>query len=205
MKISFLKITTMAFVATGLVWMTAPLLAQDSAAVSVQPATASASAPPLAYGVPQILKLKQAEVGDDTVIAYIKNSGNSYGLDADQIIYLRQQGISDAVLKAMLQQPKLAAAPVMPAAPELALQSATATAVAPVAVDPVAPPAMYIQTVPATTYYYQPYYYPVYSCFPAVSFSFGWGGGWHGGWHGGGGYYGGWHGGVGWHGGGWHH
>ena len=39
-------------------------------------------------------------------MAYIKNSGNSYGLNADQIIYLRQQGVSDAVITAMLNQPK---------------------------------------------------------------------------------------------------
>src|ERR1700679_1110652 len=66
------------------------------------------AAPPLSYGVPQILQLTQARVSDDTVIAYIRNSGNSYNLDADQIIYLRQQGISDNVINFMLNQPKAA-------------------------------------------------------------------------------------------------
>ena len=48
----------------------------------------------------------KANVGDETIIAYIKNSGNSYGLNADQIIYLRQQGVSDAVVRTMLNQPQ---------------------------------------------------------------------------------------------------
>ena len=66
-------------------------IAQGStAANTVQPAAVSGSAPELFYGVPQILKLVQAKVSDDTIIAYIRNSGNGYGLNADQIIYLRQ-------------------------------------------------------------------------------------------------------------------
>jgi hypothetical protein len=39
----------------------------------------------------------------------------------------------------------------------------------------VAPTVAYVQTVPATTYYYQPYYCPAYAWYPPVSFSFGWG------------------------------
>ena len=69
------------------------------------------TAPPLSYGVPHILQLSQAGVANDIITAYIPNSGNSYGLDANQIIYLKQQGISDNVLTAMLNQPKAATAP----------------------------------------------------------------------------------------------
>ena len=60
---------------------------------SVALAQVNASVPQLSYGVPQIIQLAQAKVGDDTIIAYVKNSGNNYGLTADQIIYLRQQGV----------------------------------------------------------------------------------------------------------------
>ena len=73
---------------------------------SVALAQVNGSAPQLAYGVPQIIQLSEAKVSDDTIIAYVKNSGNSFGLTADQIIYLRQQGVSDAVITAMLNQPK---------------------------------------------------------------------------------------------------
>src|ERR1700744_1811892 len=69
-----------------------PTATAPSTATSITaPATA---APQLSYGVAQILQLTQAKVSDDTVVAYVKNSGNSYGLDANQIIYLRQQGVS---------------------------------------------------------------------------------------------------------------
>jgi hypothetical protein len=174
------------------------------------------NAPQLAYGVPQILQMSQAKVGDDAITAYIKNSGSSYGLNADQIIYLKQQGVSDAVITAMLNQPKpgviepATSAPQPPAAPAVVVPTPTP-----------APVVTYVQTPPVTYNYYQPYYYPTYypvyyGVYPAACLSFGWGGyyrggyyygGWHGGyggWHGG---YGGWHGGYGgWHGGygGWH-
>jgi hypothetical protein len=192
------------------------ILAQDSTAAASQATvtTTPPPAPPLAYGVAQILQLEQAKVGDDTIIAYIKNSGNSYGLNADQIIYLRQQGVSSAVLNTMLSQPApgvLAGTSAVPLpstpAPQVSYSqpaSSTPTSVVGPSVTAIDP------TVAAG--YYQPYYYPAYAYgypyyypaygYPAVSFSFGWGGrwggGWGGGWHGGGG---GWHGG----GGGWHH
>ena len=176
------------------------------------------SAPPLSYGVPQILQLAQAKVSDDTIIAYIRNSGNSYGLDADQIIYLRQQGISDKVLTVMLTQPRPASAP----APTTPPPDNSYQAQAPASSAP-APATTYVQSAPSTVYvvpnsqpyyynnyyYSQPYYYP-YSYFPSVALSFAFGGGYHngyyGGYHGGGGYY--YHGGGyggGYHGGGWHH
>src|SRR5260221_2042318 len=72
--------------------------------------TTPAATPPLAYGVPQVIQLAQAKVSDDTIITYVRNSGNSYGLNADQIIYLRQQGVSDNVINVMLTQPQVAAA-----------------------------------------------------------------------------------------------
>jgi len=186
--------------------------AQPVAQAQNPPATVAVQspAPQLPYGAPQILQLAQAKVGDDTIIAYIRNSGYSYSLSADQIVYLKQQGVSDAVITAMLNQPKPAPVP----------YSSTAPAQQPVSTTTVAPSVTYVQSAPAASYYaYQPYYYPTYSApsysypayswWPPISLSFGWiwgsGGGWHGGgggWHGSSG--GSWHGGGGgsWHGGG---
>lgn len=204
----------------------------SSAPDSAQPAAVNAPVPQLSYGVAQIVKLAQANVSDDAIMAYIKSSGNSYGLNADQIIYLRQQGVSDAVITTMLNQPRPGLAVAVPTTPVPQPMASTAYASQDSA-DTVAPPVTYVQTVPATTYYYQPYYYyPAYGwCLP-VTYSFGWGGyyrgyygsyyrgyyggyrgGWHGGWRGGassvvwhgGRFAGGWHGGApggGWHGGG---
>jgi hypothetical protein len=190
--------TVLAGVVIAILVSSVPLaMAQDSSGQAI----VNATAPQLAYGVPQILQLTQAKVGDDTIIAYIKNTGTSYGLNADQIIYLKQQGVSDAVITAMLNQPKPGVAAYSPASP--APQPVAQTAVAPAPTATVAPTVTYVQAAPAPVYYYaQPYYYPSYAWYPPVSLSFAWGGGWHGG-----GYYGGWHGGGngGWHGGGWHH
>ena len=201
------KLQKMAAVMTvaGLAWSASTALAQDASAASPAPpaAVSTPAVPQLAYGVSQILQLAQAKVGDATIIAYIKNSGNSYALNADQIIYLRQQDISDSVVTTMLSQPRPGVAvanPNAPAPPPMAStdysgQVSTATP----------PPVAYVQTVPDTTcyyqpYYYQPYYYPNYGWYPPVSFSFGWGGGYYGGvGHGSGyrgGYGGGGHGGV---------
>ena len=179
----------------GLVWSAVTATAQDSpTANTLQPAANNTAVPPLAYGVSDILRLKQAEISDATIIAYIKNSGNSYGLNADQIIYLRQQGVSDAVVSTMLTQPKPGVA--VATSPTVASTPAASTAYnGPVSTATVAPAVTYFQTVPTATYYYRqpyydPYYYPAYGWYPPVSFSFGWYGG---GWHGGGGGHGGGH------------
>src|ERR1035437_6689840 len=124
-------------------------------ATTVPPATVSAPAPELFYGVPQILKLVQAKVSDDTIIAYIRNSGNGYGLNADQIIYLRQQGVSDAVLSAMLNQPR--AGVVMPATPAPVAASDYPEHPSP---PPVPPPVTYVPSVPDPPYYSEPYVIP---------------------------------------------
>ena len=197
----------------GLAWPAATVFAQDAAAPSPAPAAAySPAAPQLTYGLQQVLQLAQARVGDETILAFVKSSGNSYALTADQIIYLRQQGISSAVITTMLSQSRPMAPAVAPA-PMQAPVAASSYAAAPVAVAaPVtaAPAVTYVQTASAASYYYYPsyssspnyyypdYYYPDYYGYSPVSFSFGWGGyygggwgGWRGGYGGRGGYYGG--------------
>jgi hypothetical protein len=170
------------------------------------PAQISAStnvAPQLTPNVAAIVKLVQAKISDDTIIAYIKNSGNNYRLDAPQIIYLHQQGIADAVIAAMLNQPK-------PGIAEATVSMPTTPAPEPVASAAYEQPSVtYVESEPVTYYDYEPYYYPVYSgyywSYPVVV-SYGWGayrhyggwygGSWHGGaWYGGDRYRGGWHGG----------
>lgn len=185
------------------------VIAAAGVALSAMTGGAQNSAPLLSYGVPQVLQLAQAKVSDATIIAYIRNSGNSYNLTADQIIYLRQQGVSDDVLNVMLTQPKPAVAPAPTAPPDNSYQAQTPAAYTP------APAPAYVQSAPSTvyvvpnsqTYYYntysQPYYYPYsYSYFPSVSLAFAFGGSsyYHGGYYGS--YHGGYYGGGGYHGGG---
>ena len=200
MKTRNFEKTLAGLVCAGLILSGSVALAQNNSATSSQ----------MVYGVPQIIRLSQAKVSDDTIIAYVKNSGFSYSLDADQIINLRQQGVSDAVITTMLNQPKTGPVVYTPTtqapqpvastvssstadttplySPRQSDQNPTASAstqLVPTAT--VAPTVTYVQAAPAPVYYYaQPYYYPSYAWFPPVSLSFAWGSGWHGG-------YGGWH------------
>lgn len=98
--------------------------AQDSSKAtppseSLATATVSQTSPvQLSPGVPEVLKLVQSKIGDDTIMAFINNSGTTYSLGVSEIIYLREQGASDKVITAMLNQrskPPVATASVAPA------------------------------------------------------------------------------------------
>jgi hypothetical protein len=185
------------------------------------------AAPYLSPATTQVLHLTQAKVSDTTIIAYVENSSTMYGLNADQIIYLKQQGVSDGVLNAMLNQSSKVAAEIANQTPPPNYGQGTppdqgSTAV--VQPTTAAPSAVY--TVPDSQtanynawasqysypnyypyYAYYPYYYPYYYWPVTFSFYYGspwYGWGWHGGyWHGGTWVGGSWHGGT-WGGSGWH-
>lgn len=134
-------------------------------------AEAVTNAPPaLAPGVADILKLSQAKVGDSVIVAYMNNGRTIYNLDADQIVYLREQGVSDHVISAMLSQKQryLEAAAQTPQAQ----QSTSAPALAESAYaepEPVQTPASSVYVIPYEPawpdygYYYDwypgPYFY----------------------------------------------
>ena len=148
--------------------------AQDSLNAA-QPTAASQPAPKLSYGVPQILQLAQAKVSDGIIVQYIQNSGTIYTPNASEIIYLHQQGVSDIVLNAMLDQRRRltgSTEPTMPApAGSSAAQTATTAVTQPsvtyIETTPAYTPSSTVYVIPDTqtynydTYYYQePYYYP---------------------------------------------
>jgi hypothetical protein len=178
----------------------------------------------LDYATAEVAKLTQAKVNDDTIIAYINSSGNLFNLNADQIIYLKQLGASDNVIRAMLTHPMRSLnTAVASSGGSTASYSTGGSTYVPTPSTPapvVTQPVTYADTQPDTSYdpgsYYYPssYYYPYYSSYPyyygygyPVSFWYGWGGRW-GGWGGwrGGGWRGApigiWHGGGGFRGGG---
>jgi uncharacterized membrane protein YgcG len=204
------------------------LLAQTSnpaptSAVVAAPASASETHPvQLSSGVPEILKLGRAHVGNEIIIAFIRNSGRTYHLSASEILYLREQGVSDQVVVAMLSAGENAAATAAQATPQPAPTGPTADWAnsspqpAPAVTQP-APPyvetaPVYAQPSPVYTYPYTypaPYYgyydyWPYYWGYPALSFGFGYWGGYYGGYHGGSYHGGGFHGGGGHGGGGGH-
>jgi hypothetical protein len=64
-----------------------------------------AQTPPsnLSPGLQEVVRLSQAQMSDDVIVTYIKNSGKSFQLSADDMLYLKNQGVSQGVIAALLQ------------------------------------------------------------------------------------------------------
>ena len=84
----------------------------------------------LSPGLAEIIKMAQAHIADDTILAYIQNSGQAYNPSADEILYLSDLGISDKIMAALLKKPEaaLAATPVAETPPAAALTPETPAA-----------------------------------------------------------------------------
>ena len=194
---------------------------------SSTPAPTDSAAVKLPYGAEDVLKLSRAQVSEDITLNFIRNSGTIYNLAPKDIVYLRNEGVSDRVINTMLDQRKNvpaetaaqtapATAPPAPPAPVYTDVNAAAAAQASVQYAPtyVQPAPVYVQPeptyAPASTLYvipysssgygyssYSPYYYGGYSHYYGPSVVYGFG-------YRGGGHYGGHYGGYrgGYHGGG---
>ncbi len=182
----------------------------------------------LPYGAEDVVKLSRAQISDDVIINYVRNSGTAYNLQPTDIVQLRNDGVSDQVIKAMMDQKNhlgdyaanqsAAAQQAVPAqmtAPNVAtapLTPAPAVTTAPASSVYVIPS----PSVEAAYYgpYYDPYYYSPYAYYgspyyygyygPGISLGFRFGGGRYYGGHYYGGHYGGGHYGGGHYGGGGH-
>ncbi len=153
-----------------------PLFAQVSTPSPSPTAPNSASAPAgLSPAAAEIVRLAQSGVGDDVVLAYIKNSQAFFNLSADNVLSLKNAGLSSPVLAAMLQhdstlrvppvaaatlptaapaqqtqptQPTMPAQPVMPAQPQIPdTPPAPPRPAKPIVVEQ-APPAPQLEIVP---------------------------------------------------------
>ena len=206
--------------------------AQTPAPATTPPSTtAPADAAPakLPYGVEDVLKLSRAQVSEDVTLSFIRNSGTIYNLAPKDIVYLKNEGVSDHVVNAMLDQgksvPTIMGAQVAPATAPTAAQAlvypdanaAAAAQASPQYAPTYAQPApVYVQPeptyAPASSVYVMPYsspgygyssYYPYYGgYYPYYGPSVVFGFGFRGGgYYGGhrGGYYGGGHSGYGGH------
>lgn len=84
----------------------------------------------------EIVKFTQAHMSDDVIISYIKNANKTYSLSADDMLYLNSQGVSQAVLSAMLAAKSTAVPPPAPAPVQAAPAPMPAPAPAPAAPPP---------------------------------------------------------------------
>jgi hypothetical protein len=194
----------------------APCFAADTDSPAVQtPVTSSDSgtalqaavAPPkLPYGVDDVLKLSKAQISENIILTYVNNSGTVYNLTPNDIVYLRNQGVTDPVLNAMLDQRKraleaTAAQPTLVPNPQPPAPAYTTDpnagpqgGPAPVYSAPAQAPSSSVYVMPyppaSDAYYgypadygYSPYYGygPYYGVYGGPIFSFGFGGrGWGG-------------------------
>jgi hypothetical protein len=217
----------------GVPWNSA--MAQGTPAPAVvtpqaAPAAAAApEAPPLPFGVSEVLKMYQGGISKEVIVSYIENTVLPFHLTADGIIYLQHLGVPQEITAALIrrdgelvrqaaanyqqaqamayqQQQQQAPPPAgnyqtAPAQPQTVVTPGTAApAISPYGDVSAAPPVVY-PDYDVYPYYGYPYYYG-----PNVvigGFGWGWGGrgfGWGGrGGFGGHGGFGGGHGGFGGH------
>jgi len=143
------------------------LVAIGAAAQTSEPTTTttttttalSSDAPPakLPYGVDDVLKLSRAQISEDITLNYVRNSGTIYNLAPKDIVYLRNEGVSDKVISTMLDQRKSVPAEVAAqnavqaqTAGTVTVQSFAVPATRSVQAAPVyvAPPPVVVQPVP---------------------------------------------------------
>lgn len=75
------------------------LVTDAAAQTSSNPPAASADLP---AGVQDVVALTKAGMGDDLILAKVTQAGMSYNLTADQMIYLKSQGVSEKVMAALI-------------------------------------------------------------------------------------------------------
>jgi hypothetical protein len=122
--------------------------AQTPAPNSTTTSTVVTSSPvKLPYGVVDVLSLSRARISEDVILNYIRNTGTIYNLGPGELVYLKNEGVSDRVLNAMLDQHTAAVA------------DATAQKATPAVTTTAAPPVYPNVYAPATT----PVYVPIYS------------------------------------------
>jgi hypothetical protein len=84
-----------------------PLLRAQPAAPPPDSATASSALPPdilPTSPLAQVIRLMQAGVDESIIMTYVTNSGSTFNLNPDKIIYLKDIGVPNGVVTAMMQR-----------------------------------------------------------------------------------------------------
>jgi hypothetical protein len=107
-------------------------LAGVAAAIMLGASIINCPAQALPPGVQDVVKLSQAGISDDIILSQIKNSQATYNLTADQIISLKNLGVSQAVIKALISGSAAATAVPAPTPPPAMTPPAPAPAPVPI-------------------------------------------------------------------------
>ena len=113
--------------------------------------TSHAQTPPanLSPGLQEVLKLSKAQVGDEVIIGYVNNSGTAFPLTSDEILYLKDQGVSQPVIAALLRAKAAAPPPTVSPEPPTAPQPVPAPSANPAPVPAPQPPPTVVAQQPA--------------------------------------------------------
>lgn len=132
---------------------------------------AATKAPKLSWGLDDVVKLSRAGVDESVILTYIQNSGVAYNPNAQDIIQLRELGVSSQITTVLMQR----GGEVRQAATVEAQQQfqAAVPAAAPALAPTVAQPA----TVYAAPAYAAPVSTVTYIGYPRPSYTYGYGGG----------------------------
>lgn len=99
------------------------------------------NAPALSPDLQEVVTLSREQMGDEIITNYIMSSGRAYQLSADQIIYMKNQGVSSTVLNLLIQTGAAANSPAAAGAPVITENPpADTSAPAPVPVPSSPPP-----------------------------------------------------------------
>ena len=92
----------------------------------------------LTPGLSEVVKLAQAGVGEEVILAYVEKYSGDFNLGADQILYLNDLGVSSTVVTSMLKHDgsNVAAAPAAPAVQTQAVSNVPLNPVYPAAPAP---------------------------------------------------------------------
>ncbi|MDB6036153.1 MAG: hypothetical protein JWM16_6491, partial [Verrucomicrobiales bacterium] len=78
----------------------APPSPEPDSSGQIQDATAAPVS--ISPGATEVVKLAESGSSEEVILAFIKNSGTTYNLSADEVIYLKDVGLSSPVVTAML-------------------------------------------------------------------------------------------------------
>lgn len=154
-RVSLIVVSTMLTIAT----VPTGLRAQNTPAASTATDAAKTEAQRLKIASPieEVVELSKSGVGDAVVVSYIQSSERTYNVGAQDIINLRNQGVSPEVTTALIQrgaeQRQTAATAAAEAAKAQKAAEAETVAVAPTYQTQ---PTTTVVAAPATVTYYEP-------------------------------------------------
>ena len=102
----------------------------------------------------EIVKLAESGLGDEVVMSYVTNSQTAFNLSAEDIVYLKDVGISEETITAMMTHDRIMRKSGPPANAPSALPPVAAPQPNNVVTPPATPPPEYVSNPPAEVNYF---------------------------------------------------